>query len=194
MKICALWFCFAVAATGCAALFQKSEPLTVRYYAPEERSGRFATQGVSSGASVRLGRVAAAAHLDARMLRRSKQTLTYQDAARWSENPARFVERGLAHALFEERGIPQAISGRALTLEADLIAFEELQSDPPSVRVSITWTLHDERTSRIRETVSAERELSAGDTSPSAVAVGLSHALDECIDRIATRTQQALAP
>ncbi len=188
-----VWALCVLLSAGCAALFQKSEPLVVQYFSPEERSGRFETQATHQGPPLRLARVAASAHLDQRMVHRNGQSLTYQDAARWSENPARFLERGLAHALFEERGIPQAISGRAFTLEADLVAFEQVQVGGPKARVSVTWTLHDERTSRIYETVTAERELSGESPSPAALSSGLSRALDECIERIATRVQSALS-
>lgn len=192
MKPRLVWLALVCGCLGCSALFQKSEPLTVQYFSPEDRAGRFPRAAESAPRpALRIARITSLSHLDTRLVERSQQnTLIYRDAARWSENPARFLERGLAHALFEEHGIRQAISGRALTLDAELIAFEQIQNE---VRVSITWTLHDEKASLSYETLSVTRGLKAGDVSAGAVARALSEALDECVAQIAARVVSELA-
>lgn len=180
--------------TACSALLSKSEPLSVRYFAPAERVGQ-TTPGQPAGTvSLRLGRVAGAAYLDVRMVsRKADNELVYDETVRWSEAPARYLERSLARALFEERAIPQAVSGRALTLEVELLAFEGAQgaSGGKRARVSAAFTLHDEHTSRVVETLTVERGLAEG--GPEALVASLSSALDECVDRIAMRVVAELA-
>lgn len=180
--------------TACSALLSKSEPLSVRYFSPPERVGQ-AKQGPLTGAvPLRLGRVAGAAYLDVRIVyRKADNELLYDEVARWSEAPTRYLERALAHALFEERGIPQAVSGQALTLEAELLAFEQAQgpSGDKRARMSVAFTLHDERISRVVESFTVERDLAEG--GPEALVAALSSALDESVDRITTRVVSELA-
>ncbi|MFT3927526.1 MAG: ABC-type transport auxiliary lipoprotein family protein [Myxococcales bacterium] len=178
---------------GCSALFSKSEPLSVRYFALPERAATRTEGGVQDLAPLRLGRVRGAAHLDVRMVhRRADNELVYDESVRWSENPARYLERAIAHALFEERGIAQAMSGRALTLEAELLAFEAVETEGAQrARVSVAFTLHDERTSRLVETLRVERELTAD--APDALAAALASALDEAVNRVVERVLPELA-
>jgi uncharacterized lipoprotein YmbA len=180
--------CLLVWAGCSSALLSKSEPLHVQYYAPPERAGRFAVPPRAPNAQppLRLGRVSGAAHLDLRMVSREPgNQLVYQDTLRWTEAPAHYLDRALRHALFEEHAITQAVAGRALTLEAQLVAFEQVSDGPGSARVSVTFTLHDERTSRVLETLTLERDLAGRKTED--LVAALSTALDECVDRIATR-------
>jgi ABC-type uncharacterized transport system auxiliary subunit len=177
----------ASTAPACSALFAKSEPLSVRYFALPERSRPVSAAPPTNAVPLRLGRVAGAAHLDVRMIfRKADNEVVYEDSSRWSDNPASYFSRALAQSLFEERRIPQAMSGRALTLEADLLAFEAVQGGNGELaRVSVAVTLHDERTSRWVETITVERPLSAN--TPERIVAALSSALDECVDKITER-------
>jgi len=177
----------AASGVACSALFAKSEPLSVRYFAPPDRAHQVSVAPAENVMPLRLGRVSGASHLDVRMIyRKADNELVYEDTARWSDNPTSYLSRALAQSLFEERKIPQAMSGRALTLEAQLLAFEAVQADGAErARVSVAVTLHDERTSRLIETITSEHALSG--EGPDELVRALSSALDACVDQITER-------
>ncbi len=183
----------AASGVACSALFAKSEPLTVRYFAPPARARQVSAAPAANVAPLRLGRVSGANHLDVHMIhRQADHELVYEETARWSDNPKRYLARALSQSLFEEHKIPQAMSGRALTLEAELLAFESVEAQRgKQARVSVAVTLHDERTSRLVETISVERALSA--EGPEELAQALSSALEACVEQITERVLAELA-
>ena len=105
---------------------------------------------------LRLGRIESWSHLRERMVvRRSAQELIYQDGRRWTERPDVYLRRALSLALFERRGLAEVRLGRAITLEVELTAFEEVQHPPEAeerVRLQAFYSLHDERLGLLQDT------------------------------------------
>ena len=64
----------------------------------------------------------------------------------------------------------EVLSGRAITLEVELIAFEEIQQ-PHQVRMQAGLVLRDDRTSLLQETITVERPVAEGGGADRAPAV-----------------------
>jgi ABC-type uncharacterized transport system auxiliary subunit len=186
------------ALSGCA-LLGKNDPQVRRYFTPESTGPAgglaavpAATPERTEGLRLRLGRVSAWSHLRERMVTRiSPRELAYSEGRRWTERPDVYLQRALAHAFFEERGLTQVISGNAPTLEVELIAFEEtLNPRRAFLRASIL--LHDERKSLLLETVTVEEPLTTTSDADQAVEA-LSRALQIGVTRIADHVVGKLA-
>jgi cholesterol transport system auxiliary component len=187
----------ALATAGCA-LTSKSEPLAPRYFSPE-RSGevkRPSARPLASIAELRLGRINGASHLDERLVYRdSDYELGYYAERRWTEAPEEYLARRLTRALFEERGLRHVIGGTAPTLEAELIAFEEVRSPKRVARVQVAVRLLDHRLVRWEETLTIDQPVAQGrhgDLADATVAA-LGMALTALVDRIADRVTSDLA-
>ena len=178
---------FAVA--GCA-LLGKSEPQIPRYFTPEY-DGDAPAAAARSDLQLRLGRVEGWSHLRERMAARpSERELVYSDDRRWTERPEIYLRRALSRALFEERGLTESLSGRALTLDVELIAFEELRT-PPRARLQARFVVRDERTALMEQTVTVDRPMAAG-AEADAFSQALHAGVTQIADRVVTKlTQQA---
>lgn len=196
--LCAL-ACGALA--GCA-LLGKNEPPSRRYFTPESSApgGGLVAAPVNStpraeGLRLRLGRISAWSHLRERMVTRtSSRELSYSEDRRWTERPDIYLQRALGHALFEERGLTQVISGSAPTLEVELVAFEETEN-PRRALLQALVVLHDERIALLQETVTVEEPLTPAKDADQAVAVveALSRSLQTAVTRISDRVVGRLA-
>lgn len=181
-----------VALSGCA-LLGKNEPSPRRYFTPESAapgSGLVIAQAGApprgDGLRLRLGRISAWSHLRERMVvRTSARELSYSENHRWTERPDLYLHRALAHALFEERGLTQVISGSGPVLEVELVAFEETQN-PRRALLQALVVLHDEHTAQLEETVTIEEPLAPAKDADQAVAVveALSRTLHLAVARI----------
>lgn len=189
------WLCTGLA--GCA-LLGKSDPNVPRYFTPEyddltqvspaDPSSPRASEPTTSGLRLRLGKVVAWSHLRERMVRNTGRELFLSDELRWTEPPEVYLRRALSRALFERQRVAQVMSGKALTLEVELIAFEEIVPKR-TVRLQALILLHDERTGLMEQTVSVEqavRPVSAVEH-PLAVVEALSVALQTGVSQIAER-------
>jgi uncharacterized lipoprotein YmbA len=139
------------------------------------------------------------------VVRSAGQELLFSEDLRWTEPPEVYLRRALSRALFEEQSVVQVMSGRGVTLEVELIAFEEL-SEKQLVRLQALIVLHDERTGLLEETVTVELPVkpTAKAEHPLAVVDALSLALQTGVSRITERVvaklaalsppEQALAP
>jgi cholesterol transport system auxiliary component len=151
----------AAALTGCA-LLGKHDPVVPRYFAPEYVAAPGANRA-AAGRPLRLGRVEGWSNLRERWVVRSQSGATsYAEDRRWTERPEIYLRRALSRALFEERGLVEALAGRTVTLEVELVAFEELER-PQRVRLQALLILRDDRLSLYQETVSAEQAVAPGD-------------------------------
>jgi ABC-type uncharacterized transport system auxiliary subunit len=181
----------AVALTGCA-LLGKSEPIQARFFTPEYEGG---VAGVRSERQLRLGRVEAWSHLRERMVMRSSaRELRFYEDRRWIERPEIYLRRALARTLFEERGVVEALSSRAVTLEVELIAFEELEQ-PHEARMQARLVLWNDRVALLAETITVSQPVAAGPEADPARAVvdALSLALRAGVTRIADLVVAKLA-
>ena len=193
MKAALLAVLAAAALPGCA-LLGKSDPVVPRYFTLEY-DGDPAAARAPAGLQLRLGRVEGWSHLRERMVARdAAREFSYSESQRWTERPEVFLRRALARTLFEERGVVEVLSGRAITLEVELIAFEEIQQ-PHQVRMQAGLVLRDDRTSLLQETITVERPVTQGDGADRAPAVvdAFSQALRAGVTQIADRVVARLA-
>jgi cholesterol transport system auxiliary component len=175
----------AIALAGCA-LLGKNEPVVPRYFTPEY-DGDAAAAPVRPGLRLRLGRVEGWSHLRERMVaRNSAREVFYSENRRWTERPEVYLRRALARTLFEERGVVEALSGRAVTLEVELIAFEEIEQ-PHQARMQARLVLRDDRIALLEETITVQQPVAKSEEAdqPRAVADALSRALHAGVTRIA---------
>lgn len=179
-----------LAANGCGALLDKAEPLNVRYFAPA-LAAPLASSGASTALALRLGRIEASDHLRERMaFRASEHEIGYHEGLRWSEQPAAYFRRALGRELFESGRFEHVVAGVAPTLEAELVAFEELR-EPAAVRVEARILVHDGRRVVLERTVRVEQSRPSDD--PALIAEALSRALHRCVAQISSEVGGALS-
>lgn len=173
---------------GCA-LTSRSRPVEVRYFTPEparvtrDRAAP-APSRPDDVARIRLGRIEPSDHLREEIVHReSPYELAPYETRRWTEAPDAYVERALERALFADRPLEEALGGRALTLEVDVLAFEEVRAPRHAGRVELRYRLTDERDVIETGVVTAERPVRTSRFEGVVAAIGA--ALDEATGRIA---------
>jgi ABC-type uncharacterized transport system auxiliary subunit len=175
----------ALALSGCA-LLGKSEPVVPRYFSPEYE-GVAAAARAPPGLQLRLGQVQGWSHLRERLVVRDPdRERAYREDWRWTERPEIYLRRALSRTLFEERGLVESLSGRAITLELELIAFEEL-AGPRRARLQVHLLLRDDRLALLAETITVEQPVEAGGPGDPAeqLAEAFSRALRSGVDQVA---------
>ncbi len=183
----------AVVLSGCA-LLGKNDPLVPRYFTPE-LDGDAPRAPVRSDLQLRLGRVEGWSHVRERMVaRNSARELFYYEDRRWTERPEIYLRRALSRTLFEERGVVASLSGRAVTLDVELIAFEEIEQ-PHKARMQALLVLRDDRIGLLEETITVEQPVAKTEQADQAGAVvdALSQALQAGVTRIADRVVAKLS-
>ncbi|HZR09209.1 MAG TPA: ABC-type transport auxiliary lipoprotein family protein [Myxococcales bacterium] len=182
----------AVALTGCA-LLGKNEPQVPRYFTPEYEAEATGTR-IRPGVQLRLGRVEGWSHLRERMaVRNSTRELSYYEDRHWTERPEIYLRRALSRALFEERGLSPSLSGHGVTLDVELIGFEEV-AQPHLARMQALVVLRDDRIGLLDETITVEQPVEAGQADAArAVVEALSQALHTGVTRIADRVVSKLS-
>jgi cholesterol transport system auxiliary component len=186
-------------ATGCA-LTSKSDPMTPRYFSPDESRGREQVAASTigererepNGAELRLGKITAASYLGERLVfRDSNYELGYYEERRWTERPEAYLRRAVARALFEDRGLRRVVSGAAPTLDIELFELAELRA-PPMARVRATYVLYDDRLVRRQATLTVERHIptartsgETAETTARAMADAFGDAVIQIADRVA---------
>jgi cholesterol transport system auxiliary component len=193
MKTSLLLLTGAVALSGCA-LLGKNDPLVPRYFTPEFEGDAPRALG-RSDLQLRLGRVEGWSHVRERMAaRNSARELFYYEDRRWTERPEIYLRRALSRTLFEERGVVASLSGRAVTLDVELIAFEEIEQ-PHKARMQALLVLRDDRIGLLEETITVEQPVAKTEQADQARAVvdALSQALQAGVTRIADRVVAKLS-
>jgi ABC-type uncharacterized transport system auxiliary subunit len=177
--------------TGCA-LLGKSDPVIPRYFTAEYPAAAAAVPA-RSDLELRLGRIGAESHLSERIAARlSDHEIVYREDLRWTERPEIYLRRALSRAFFEERGVVESLSGRGVTLDVDLLAFEELEQSHQA-RLQALLVLRDDRLGLLEETITVDEKVAAlGDPATAAVDA-LSQALRDGVTRIADRVVAKLA-
>jgi cholesterol transport system auxiliary component len=180
--------------SGCA-LLSKSAPISPRYFTPDLSPGADqATSAPKSDQKLRLGSIKAGPHLRERMAyRTSEQEVAYYNERRWTERPEAYLRRALSRSLFEEHGFVRAISGASHTLDAELVAFEEIQTEGHSVRVVVVMNLYDMAGGHLQRTVVSEKNVEGKKDEPEAVVRALADALHAVVSEIAQTTSKHLA-
>jgi len=183
----------AVAISGCA-LLGKTDPHVPRYFTPEYESDGPAAR-VRPDLQLRLGRVEGWSHLGERMAsRHSASELLYDDDRRWIERPEIYLRRALSRALFEERGVVESLSGRAITVDVELIAFEEIMQ-PHQARMQALLVLTDDRLGLLTETITVLQPVGKpeGADPTRGLVDAFSQALHAGVTRIADRVVEKLS-
>lgn len=181
---------------GNCALTGKGDALYPRYFSPEaEAESATASAPAGPTLALRLGQVDAASHVEERFAYRLEPTeLSYYEERRWTEPPERYLRRALERELFQRRGIRRTVSGPGATLDIELTAFEELRTPPARVRLSLSFSLHDDRQSQLERHVVVERPLPASGQPPSArdVTAALSLALQAAVQDVSEQVAREL--
>jgi cholesterol transport system auxiliary component len=163
--------------------------MNVRYFAPSLEAP------VSGGSSepavaLRLGRIEASDHLRQRIaFRISEHEVGYHEGLRWTEQPQAYFRRALGRQLFESRRFEHVVAGIAPTLEAELVAFEDLR-ERNAVRVEARVLVHDGRRVLLERSVRVEEARDGND--PAVIAAALSRALQRCVAQVADALTTAL--
>ena len=197
----AILFC-AISASclpGCA-LLSKGDLGAARFFSLERASGQSGAVPAQAPATradlatLRLGHVTGALHLEERLVfRNSAHEIGYYRELRWAEPPALYLERLLSRALFEERGLRQVVGGAGRTLEVQLTALDEIRGPQRLARARVIARLHDEHLVLFEETMTVDRIVGESDGDLGAATVkALGEALQAAVDRVADRVVRAL--
>lgn len=176
---------------GCA-IAAKSQPLEFRYFSPPPSVRAAAATGEPPCARLRLGRVTPGAYLRFRIAHRdSAVELDLYDTLRWTERPDTYVRRALSDALFEHQPLEQAIANDAVTLEIDVIAFEEVaRQGRHAGRVQLGYALRDARNVLGRGVVTFEHDARGAAIEHVVAAIGA--ALEAASAEVARRVRRTV--
>mgnify|MGYP000125221907 CR=1 FL=1 len=179
--------------SGCA-LTSKADALSPRYFSPEQATRQGPPVAMGS-LELRLGQVTSATHIDERIsYRLSGSEVGFYDDRRWTELPEAYLRRALEHELFEQRGLQRIVTGAGPSLDVELTAFEELRGKPTRARVTLTFSLRDERRSLLEKSLRLEREVTAqaGADPEQSLAATLSAALADAVASVGTQVVSLL--
>ncbi len=176
------------------ALTSKADALSLRYFNPQPPTVTRA-QPAPSPFELRLGQVSSASHLDERISYRiSAAEVGFYDDRRWTELPEAYLRRALERELFEQRGLTRVLTGAAPVLDVELTAFEELRQKPEKVRVTLTFSLRDERRAWIERSLELDAPVEGGAGDPAQqVAQTLASTLASAVRTIGAEVVQRLS-
>jgi ABC-type uncharacterized transport system auxiliary subunit len=178
------------------ALFTKSDPVVARYFSPELTATRVVEGPAAPGnLELRLGRVTAGTNVKSKIARReSTYEVVYYEGRFWTEKPDAYVHRALLRALFDDRGVRQVLTGAATTLEVEVLAFDEVVEPAHVGRVTLAYSLYDDRAVLLSRTVTFERPIAkaSGDAEADAVVEALAGAMSAAVDAVAVATTEEL--
>lgn len=172
-----------VALQSSCALTGKADALSPRYFSPEQVARREKVPNPQH-LELELGLVSSASHLDERVAYRlSSAEVGFYDDRRWTEIPEAYLRRALERELFEQRGLQRILTGSAPTLDVELTAFEELRGKPTKARVSLSFSVHDDRRSLLERSINVEREVTeqAGADAGARLAATLASTLGDAV-------------
>lgn len=183
----------ALALLAACALTSRSEPRELRYFAPALAPAA-APVGPTCG-RIRLGRIVAVSNLRLAIQRRiAPVELAAYDTLRWTEPPESYARRALVRALFA-RPLEQVLTGPALVIDVELVAFEEVvrpdgradgRSAGPAGRVALRYELRDPQHVVARGDADVTRPArgAAIDAVVDAIGEALTAATDQVADRV----------
>jgi ABC-type uncharacterized transport system auxiliary subunit len=147
----------------------------MRYFSPENIDvHHVAPRALPPVARLRLGGLTSIANLRYPIVHReSAVELDVYETLRWTESPQDYVRRSLSRALFEDGQLEEAVGGAAVTLDVEVISFEESRRDGRRVgRIQLGYQLHDERSVLKSGVVTVERDATAAGIEPVVAAIG----------------------
>lgn len=171
--------------SGCA-LLSKGELGTRRFYTLDQAAPLARTKGEAPNAELRLGRVTAGAcGSELMMVRQSPFEVRFDEERRWTERPEVSLRRALSRVLFEELGLRSVVRGGGPVLEVELLEFEEVLGPSHVGRVTVTWSLSDDRVVSTQRTLRVERPIAASAVEGDAVAAAIGAAMREAVETMA---------
>jgi uncharacterized lipoprotein YmbA len=189
---------WALGFSGCA-LLSKGEPTGARFFSLETTAApggpRVVAPAGASAVALRMGLVSGAPHLEARLVyREADYEVGFHRDRRWTEPPEVSLERRLAYALFEARGVRAVVAGPGPTLDVALTAFEEVLAPEPCVRVRVVVRLQDAGRVLWDATLTVERPVTtiAGADPARTTVAALSEALQAVVEQVAERVVTTL--
>jgi cholesterol transport system auxiliary component len=193
LSVCAL---IAASSSACA-LTSRSEPLPIRYFTLENSAGAELAPRPTERhekLELRLGRIDASGDLSHELaVRTGANELSYRDDQRWTEKPEQYLRRGLERALFQERGLTRAYTGRVPTLDVELVELAEVEGAPSKARVRALLHLHDERRGLCDQAFEAEQPIAQSSQDVTQAVAALSTALQRTVGEMSDRVVQCLA-
>src|SRR5215813_6639844 len=182
----------AVALSACALVRHPDAP---RFFDPEPAARELAPAEPATPpvkVPVRLGPVRSSSYRRDRIVwRASEVELGLYEDRRWTDLPSHYVERALERELYERRGISRAGAQPAVTLLADVVAFDDVVAPTREAYVAIFVTViaPDQRQLLARE-FTARSPIADGDPASLARAMGV--ALDDCVDQVVSAVEAVL--
>jgi ABC-type uncharacterized transport system auxiliary subunit len=175
--------------TVSCALLTKDAPIVPRYFSPDSYAPSQDVQAPpTTSQELRLGRVNASAYIRDQLVHRdSLHEVGSYEEIRWTEKPESYVRRALARAIFERRGVREVVSGPGLTLEVDVVSFEEVRGPPHVGRIQLDYRLLDDRVVRAASSIVVERPVASatGTASADAMVGALAVALGDAVELVA---------
>ena len=184
----------AVGLSACALFSHSDAP---RFFDPEPAARERAAADPAGATTsvkvpVRLGPVQSSSFRRDRIVWRSSEVeLGFYEQRRWTDLPSHYVERALARELYERRGISRTGAKPAVTLLADVVAFDDVIAPAREAYVAIFVSLvaTDQRQLLVRE-FTARSPIADGD--PASVARAMGVALDDCVRQIVSAVEAVL--
>jgi uncharacterized lipoprotein YmbA len=182
-----------LAANGCLSKLGAGDPTPIRFYSAAPAVGEVTGDAAGEpGPSLRMRRVTAAVHLRERMVWRADDVeYGFYESRRWTEQPAAWVEAALANELAGAHGVVCTEHVGALTLDVNLIGFEEVLS-PHGARVGLELNLTSRDGAKLLAT-RVEANVPIARDEGGEVARSMRKALQDAVTEAATAVAAALA-
>jgi ABC-type uncharacterized transport system auxiliary subunit len=185
----------AVTLSACALFRHPDAP---RFFDPEPAARALAPADpvvatTSVKVPVRLGPVRSSSYRRDRIVwRASEDELGLYEDRRWTDLPSHYVERALARELYDRRGIGRPGAQPAVTLLADIVAFDDVVAPTREAYVAIFVSLvaADQRQLLAREFTARSP---VADRAPASVARAMGIALDDCVAQVVSAVEAVLS-
>jgi cholesterol transport system auxiliary component len=117
----------------------------------------------------------------------------YYEDKRWTEWPEAYVRRALGRALYQSHRFKRAIGGTALTIEVELIAFDDLRLHAGrAARVELQWIVFEGSEVLYEDTVTVDSPVAVAQPEIEDVVAAMSNALDRAVELIAARVGEVI--
>jgi hypothetical protein len=145
----------------------------------------------AAGPALRFGRVTSGPDLGLRIAHGDgAYEVDYYDDRRWTERPELYVRRALGRALFEEGSFRRDLGGRAPQIDAEVLAFQEVQTpDTHAARIVLRVSLSTDHV-LFEDTVGAVEPVLGARFDD--VVAAMARALDATVAEVARRVGSAL--
>ena len=175
------------------AIVTRGKTLDLHWYTPERVRPQTGSTEMQATCDLRLASVTSGADLGPRInfgdgLYRMGQ---YEDLL-WTERPEHYMRRAIGRTLFEQGAFRRALTGRATTLDVELLDFEEVKTPTQhAARIAVRVVVASDRVLAERTVVFAEPVVGGSFESFVATMAGV---LDRTANEVARVAQVACRP